>query len=105
MTRVAIYTRLSRDPDGTQTATARQEAACRTFAELREWEVADVYEDVDVSAFRDVERPAYERLLQVVTRRQVDTVLVWKLDRLARRPSDFERFWSLCETHGVALAS
>src|SRR5437016_1407444 len=48
MTRVAIYTRLSRDPDGTQTATARQEAACRTFAELRDREVADVYEDVDV---------------------------------------------------------
>jgi DNA invertase Pin-like site-specific DNA recombinase len=58
---IVIYTRLSRDETGHQTATHRQEQACRAFAELRGWEVARVFEDVDVSAYqRRVVRPAYE---------------------------------------------
>ena len=49
--RIAIYTRLSKDPDGSQTATDRQEADCRAVAKVRGWEVAGVYSDVDLSAF------------------------------------------------------
>jgi site-specific DNA recombinase len=32
-------------------------------------------------------------------------VLVWKLDRLVRRPKDFERLWELAERRGVFIAS
>ena len=47
---VGIYTRISSDRTGQQTATTRQEEACRAFARLRGWRVEGVYEDVDVSA-------------------------------------------------------
>src|SRR5436190_707503 len=104
--RMAIYTRLSHDPTGLQTATARQERACRQFAELRGWDVVDVYEDVDLSAFqRGVVRPSYERMLEAIKRGELDGALVWKLDRLVRRPSEFERFWLLCEQSGAIVAS
>src|SRR4051794_22924861 len=104
--RVAIYTRLSRDATGQQTATARQEKACRAFAELRGWQVVEVFEDVDVSAYKGrVTRPSYERMLQAIDNRNVDGVLVWKLDRLVRRPAEFERFWSVCENNAVFLVS
>jgi hypothetical protein len=49
--RVAIYTRLSSDPNGQQTATERQARACEQFAAAREWDVVRVIEDVDVSAY------------------------------------------------------
>ena len=30
---------------------------------------------------------------------------MWKLDRLVRRPAEFERFWSVCEARRAVLAS
>jgi len=104
--RVGIYTRLSRDLDGRQTATARQEKDCRAFARSKGWKIAEAYEDVDFSAFKKgVRRPAYERLLEDLETRAIDGVLVWKLDRLVRRASEFERFWSVCEGAGATLAA
>jgi site-specific DNA recombinase len=104
--RMGIYTRLSHDATGQQTATARQEKACRQFAALRGWQVVEVYEDVDVSAFqKGVVRPAYERMLTAIKDGHLDGGLVWKLDRLVRRPSEFERFWQVCEQSGAIIAS
>ncbi len=106
MQRVAIYSRLSRDPTGEQTATARQEADCVAFAGLRGWEVGPTYSDVDLSAFRrSTIRPGFEEMLRAVSAREVDGIVVWKLDRLVRRISEFERLWKLCEDAGVFLAS
>ncbi len=102
---LAIYARLSQDRDGTQTATARQVADCRALAEAKGWPVAGVYEDTDLTAYRRVNRPAYERLLAYLEAGEVDGVLVWKLDRLVRHPAEFERFWAVCERRGAILAS
>jgi DNA invertase Pin-like site-specific DNA recombinase len=78
--RIGIYTRLSHDATGEQTATARQEKACRAFAGLRGWEVVDVFEDVDLSAYqRGTMRPSYERLVHDLECGAIDGVLVWKL--------------------------
>ena len=106
MTAVAIYTRLSHDRTGRQTATHRQQAACQAFAELRGWRVARVFEDVDLSAYRrGVVRPAYEEMLLAIQSKRVDGVVAWKLDRLVRRSAEFERLWETCEKNGVFLAS
>lgn len=106
MPAIAIYTRISKDADGTQTATSRQEQDCRALASIRDWEIADVYSDVDLSAYRrGVPRPGFERLLDDVENHRVDGVLVWKLDRLVRRSAEFERFWGLAEDADVFLAS
>jgi DNA invertase Pin-like site-specific DNA recombinase len=104
--RVGIYTRLSRDMDGRQTATARQEKDSRALVRSKGWKVAEVYEDVDLSAYkRGVHRPAYERLLGDLSSGAIDGVVVWKLDRLVRRASEFERFWAVCEDANATLAA
>lgn len=107
MTVVAVYTRLSLDlTHGAQTATSRQEAACRSFARARDWEVGAVFEDVDRSAADPkVERPAFEAMLVDVASGRFDGVLVWKMDRLVRRPSQFEVTWEHVERAGAFLAS
>jgi excisionase family DNA binding protein len=103
---VAIYTRVSREDAEEPASTRRQERACREFARRKGWEVADVWEDVDVSAYdRRVRRPAFEDLVKVVSGARINGVLVWKLDRLVRRAADFERFWERCDRSGVFLAS
>src|SRR4051812_7087734 len=105
-TRLAIYTRISQADIETQTATTRQEHACRAFAAQREWHVSAVFEDVDLSAYQPgVVRPAYEAMLEAIRSGRVDGVLVWKLDRLVRRVAEFERFWTVCDEHHTLLAS
>jgi DNA invertase Pin-like site-specific DNA recombinase len=101
---IAIYTRLSSDPTGQQTSTARQERACREYATLRGWQVANVYEDVDTSAYNPKsKRPNFDRLMADLP--GLDGVLVWRVDRLVRRSAEFERFWKRCEDHDAFLAS
>ncbi len=104
--RIAVYLRISRDPDGTSTATQRQLRDCKNLAKLKGWIVEEIFEDVDVSAYREgVQRPEYERMLDQLERKQFDGVLVWKLDRLVRRVAEFERFWGVCDRSGAMLAS
>lgn len=106
MTRVAIYLRISDDRDGTQTATQRQRADCIRFAESRDWDVVDVFEDVDLSAYkRGTKRPEFERMLTAVRDQDVDGVLAWKIDRLTRRMRDFVRLDEACEDSGGFIAT
>ena len=98
MERMGIYLRISDDRDGTQTATQRQEEDCRTFSNARGWTVADVFEDVDLSAYkRTVKRPEFERMLSALRNREIDGVLAWKIDRITRRQRDFVRLDEQCE--------
>ena len=104
--KAAIYTRLSRDPDGTETATKRQAEDCRKRAEAEGWAIVAEYRDADLSAFkRSVKRPGFEQMLNDVRAGLVDVVLVWRLDRLARQPRDLERFVDVAEPRGVELVS
>jgi site-specific DNA recombinase len=103
---IAIYTRVSQEDSEEPASTRRQELACRRLAESKGWEVAGVWEDVDVSAYeKGVRRPAFEDLMTAVAGGRLSGVLVWKLDRLVRRNADFERFWTRCERAGVSLSS
>lgn len=104
--RCLIYTRISADPTGAQTATHRQEEACRSYALSRGWDVDDVVEDVDLSAYDTaVIRPGFEDVCVRAEAGLVDVVLVWKLDRLVRQPYDFERFWAAAQHGQVAVSS
>lgn len=104
--KAGIYTRLSRDRDGTQTATARQEADCRELAAREGWEVAAVYEDSDLSGSkRGVIRPDYERMLDDIRSGRINRIVVWKLDRLSRQPGQFEAIIDVCERVGAHVHS
>ncbi len=102
--RVDIYARLSRFTED-QTSTRRQITDCRKVAEVRGATAITVHEDVDFSAYKAVERPGFEALKRRVEGGLVDTVVFWKLDRLARNTREFLAFVDLCERSGVALVS
>lgn len=104
--RTGIYLRISDDANGTSTATARQLEDCRKLAEARGWTIADTFEDSDLSAFnRRVVRPEFERMVKAVHDRDIDVVLCWKLDRLARRLRDFARLDEECEAAGARVVT
>lgn len=51
------------------------------------------------------ERPAYRRLLTAITERQIDRVVVVKLDRLSRNTRDFLELLDLADNHDVGIVS
>jgi site-specific DNA recombinase len=90
--RAAIYCRISLDREGEGQGVDRQLADCRALIQERSWVEAATCLDNDISAFNGRKRPGFERLLEMLKNQEVDTVVVWKTDRLARRGRDLQRF-------------
>jgi DNA invertase Pin-like site-specific DNA recombinase len=106
MARAGIYVRLSVNRDGTETSTQRQEQDCRRLAEQKDWDVAEVYRDTDLSAFNTkVRRPSYERMMADVGAGLLDAVICWKIDRLSRSMHDYTATLRHLSDHDVVLAS
>ena len=78
-TRVAIYARCSTSEQSVNL----QLDGLRDYARARGFRVVEEYLDEGVSGAR-AKRPGLDRLLAAARRRQIDAVLVWKLDRLGR---------------------
>ncbi len=89
--RAAIYVRASLDRSGEGAAVGRQEADCRALAEHRGYTVVALHSDNDTSASSGKRRPGWEALLAAVRRGQVDVILAYHLDRVARRMTDLEQ--------------
>ena len=76
--RAALYARVStldQEPEN-------QLQELRKYAQARGWEATE-YVDHGVSGAKD-RRPALDRLILDATRRRVDVLVVWRLDRLGR---------------------
>lgn len=103
MTRQAIiYARISRDREGGGLGVARQIEDCRALAEHLGWDVLDVIEDNDISAYSGKVRPGYQRLLAELRAGRANAVVAWHTDRLHRHPLELEEYISICEAHHVA---
>jgi site-specific DNA recombinase len=85
---VVIYARLSVTTEES-VSIARQLDSARRYCEARSWIVAEEYVDDGVSAskVKPEHRPGWRALLDSTDR--YDAVVVWKIDRLARRVLDF----------------
>ncbi len=97
VTRAAIYTRISRDDAGDRLGVERQRQDLLREAERRGAEVILDLEDNDLSGSGRVQRPSFDRLLQAIQEREIDLVLAWDIDRLARGLKDFVRFYDATE--------
>ena len=97
VTRAAIYARISSDHDGLGLGVARQVEDGRRLAEQRGWQVVEVFEDNDISAYKRQRRPGYERLLEAIAAKEIDALIVWRIDRLTRRPRELEDFLDTCD--------
>ncbi len=81
--RVAIYARVSTGEQNVDMQTRE----LKTYAELRGWQVVEVFEDKGFSG-STTQRPGLKAILGAAKQRQFDIVLVWKLDRFGRSLKD-----------------
>lgn len=96
--RVGIYVRVSDDRKGEELAITRQEKTCRAIATKNKWKVVEVYRDNDISASQTKKaRKSYQQLLSDLQSGTIDTILVYAMDRLYRRPIELEHLVEIIE--------
>jgi len=99
MLRAGLYARVSTND---QQTLAMQNRAMREYAVRRGWTIALQVREVNSGA---VQREARERLLEAARRREIDVVLVWRLDRWGRSVTDLLTTLQELEHLGVGFVS
>ena len=79
--RVAIYTRVSTD----QQTVENQRLELQAVADRLGWTIVEELADEGISGAKGRDqRPAFDRLMQMVTRKEIDLIACWSVDRLSR---------------------
>lgn len=104
---ILIYVRVSTDKQAErQLSLPAQLAACRQYANQRDWHIVDEFVEPGVSA-RTADRPSLKRLLQRCRtgRPAINAVIVHKLDRLARNVADHTAIRAILSRRQISLVS
>ena len=99
MFRAGLYARVSTND---QQTLAMQNRAMRDYVARRGWTIAMQVREVNSGAAR---REAREKLLAAARRREIDVVLVWRLDRWGRSVTDLLATLQELEHLGVGFVS
>ena len=99
MLRAGLYARVSTND---QQTLAMQNRAMREYAGRRGWTISIQVREVGSGA---AQRQAREKLLEAARRREIDVVLVWRLDRWGRSVTDLLTTLQELEHLGVGFVS
>jgi site-specific DNA recombinase len=108
--RCAIYTRKSTEHnlDLAFNSLDAQREACEAYIKSQAHEgwvlVRDRFDDGGLSG-ASLDRPALQELLDQVRARQIDVIVVYKVDRLTRSLADFAKLVELFDEHGASFVS
>ena len=108
--RCAIYTRKSSEEGLEQefNSLQAQREACEAFIESQRQEgwlcLRAAYDDGGFSDAR-MDRPALQQLLTDLTAGRVDTIIVYKIDRLTRSLADFAKIVEILDMRGASFVS
>jgi site-specific DNA recombinase len=106
--RCAIYTRKSTTAGLEQefnSLDAQREACLQYIRSQPGWEVVPVAYDDGGFTGANVDRPAFQRLLTDIEAKQIDVVVVYKVDRLSRSLLDFAKVMDQFNRSGAAFVS
>lgn len=103
--RVAIYGRVSTEEQVQEGfSIAAQKEKLTAFVQSQDWDIYDYYIDEGISA-KNTERPELQRMLVEIRNRNVDVVLVYRLDRLTRSVLDLYQLLQEFEQYDVKFKS
>ncbi|MBM7693526.1 site-specific DNA recombinase [Peribacillus deserti] len=84
---VGIYIRVSTEEQKDGFSLEAQKDTLLRYAEQNNFDVYDVYDDGGFSG-KDFNRPNVQRMFKDLQKNKIDTILVWKVDRLSRNNTD-----------------
>jgi DNA invertase Pin-like site-specific DNA recombinase len=100
--KAAIYLRTSTKEQFPE----KQKGECLILAKRNGYSIDE--EDIHIeklSAFKDIQRPEYEKIKKKASNRQIQAVIVWALDRWVRRKDTLLEDVIVLKTYGVKLHS
>jgi DNA invertase Pin-like site-specific DNA recombinase len=108
--RCAIYTRVSTDNGLEQDFNSldAQREACGAYIRSQAhegWSLAPGHFDDGGYSGGTLDRPALTKLMEAVERRQIDVIVVYKVDRLTRSLADFAKLVETFDARGVSFIS
>jgi site-specific DNA recombinase len=81
-----------------------QKSKIKAYCQLKDLELREVIEDAGISA-KNLRRPGVQKLLKLARRREVDAVVVYKLDRIFRSTVDALETTKAFDKWGVSFHS
>jgi DNA invertase Pin-like site-specific DNA recombinase len=108
--RCAVYTRKSSEEGLEQDFNSldAQREACEAYIRSQKsegWQPVRTHYDDGGFSGGNLERPALTRLLADIEASKIDTVVVYKVDRLTRSLADFAKIVEILDAHGVTFVS
>jgi site-specific DNA recombinase len=108
--RCAIYTRKSSEEGLEQSFNSldAQREACQAYIQSQRqegWRALDTHYDDGGFSGGNMERPSLKRLLADIEAGKIDTVIVYKVDRLTRSLADFAKIIEKFDAHEVSFVS
>ena len=98
-----LYIRVSTEDQAREgISLPEQEKRLRAMCEYKGYEIYKLYKDAGISA-KDMNRPAFEELLQDIREKKCNTIVVLKLDRLTRSVYDMEFIMKFLEENDAYL--
>ena len=102
--RYLAYARISRDPDNSSEAIARQTADNTRLAEQLGWSPLEHLIDRNRSAWKKGgSRPAFRELHEAIDAGTCAGIIIWNIDRLLRRTDDLEELIAAVERNPVPI--
>jgi DNA invertase Pin-like site-specific DNA recombinase len=98
--RVALYVRVSTTGQNVE----NQLKDLQEVAKRHNWEIVETYTDKGISGAKGRDkRPGFDALNKAITRREIDLVAAWSVDRLGRSLQDLISFLGEIKEKGVDL--
>jgi len=98
--RVALYLRVSTDQQTVENQRHELEAVVRRM----DWEIVEVLADEGISGAKGRDqRPAFDKLMKMVARKEIDLIACWSVDRLGRSLQHLVNFLGEINERGVDL--
>lgn len=100
--RVVIYSRVSTSKQTTDNQVLELKEVCRR----NNWNIIREITDNGISGAKGrFQRPGFDELHKIISRKEVDMVVVWSLDRLGRSTVDLANFMGELEAKQVSFYS
>jgi len=104
--RTGIYVRVSTEEQAKEGFSIKaQQDKLRDYIKIKGWELYDVYIDDGISGKNITDRPAINRLIADIIKKNVENALVFKIDRLTRSTKDLISLMDLFNENNCAFNS
>ena len=99
------YVRVSTEDQAKEgVSLGNQKAKIKAYCQLKDLNLSEIIEDAGISA-KNLKRPGVQRVLNLARKKQVDAIVVYKLDRIFRSTTDALETTKLFEKWGVSFHS